>query len=359
MSSQFLIIGLSFLICLTLSAVLFNLSAKMPFLNENLLSAVVSICGTIILGILPLNCFFWSSYDFVSSITIWQYLTPVFSSLLILAALFIRRPAVTAAAILLASFISVFARGMNVEFLPQMPLLVNQLLTVAALWLFALSWKGVAALNPLPQITGITICGGLLLLFAFSLAPLVLGISAAGLLAALIIAYIYSSAQPVNADNIPFLGFVFGWLGLICAQEYLLPCFVTFAMFCLLEFCLCLFRKITLQPQYRELPYNSVVVQSFNDGLPTDTLLHIIWSTEVLLLIFGLLQVNSENSFSIPSFAAVIVAWQMYRLSHWQLASQTLKETNSALINEIKQGFGKIFSSAPDGKDKNDKTDKS
>ena len=156
-----------------------------------------------------------------------------------------------------------------------------------------------------------------------------------------------------------FLGFIFGWLGLICAQEYLLPCFVTFAMFCLLEFCLCLFRKITLQPQYRELPYNSAAVQSFNDGLPADTLLHIIWSTEVLLLIFGLLQVNSENSFSIPSFAAVIVAWQMYRLSHWQLASQTLKETNSALINEIKQGFGKIFSSAPDGKDKNDKTDKS
>ncbi len=357
MSTQFFIIGLSFLVCLILAAGLFALSAKNSFLNENPLSASLSVGGTILLGIIPLGCFFWNSYDFVSSITLWRYFTPFFCSLLILAALFIRRSAVTAAATLLASFISVFVGGLHIDFWPTIPLLGNQLLTVAALWIFSFSWQAVSVFTPLPPVTGITICGGLLLLCAFSLAPFILGMTSAGILAALIIAYIRNTRQPINSATIPFLGFIFGWIGLICAQEYLLPCFVTFSLFCLLEFCLCLFRKITLLPQYRQLAYNSAAVQALNEGLPPDMLLHIIWSSEVLLLIFGLLQINSENSFSIPLFAAIITAWQMYRISHWRLASQTLKETNSALISEIKQGFGRFFSSGTD--DKNDKTDKS
>ena len=353
MSDHFLIIGLSFLVCLIIAAISFVASFKTAFFRDRYLSAAISFGVTILAGVIPLTFFFWYPHDFTTDISVWQYALSLICGLLILLAFPFQKLWLTALAVLIASASGVLITGIQINFFPNFPGLINQILTIAALWLFAFGWRAVAGLNPLPQIEGISICGGILLLYLCGMAPFILGVSAAGVLAALTIAYLHGSRQPFGINAAPFLGFVTGWFGLICSGEYLLSCFVVFSLFYLIEFGLALTRRLTFLPQYQELAYNSASVQSFSDGFPAQSVLRVIWSTNILMIVFGLIQVNSTNAFSIPAFAALIAGWQIYRLMSWRNASQTLAETNRLVLQNFKDFISDFLSSK-----KNNKPDK-
>ncbi len=355
-STHFLIMGLSFLICLITAATLFSVLVKNTSLRENMLSAVLAVGGSLIVGTTPLIIAFWYPFDFVADITPKQFLLPLFSSLLILGALFVRRPFMIAIATLLASIISVFGANLFVPVIPQFPIWINQGLSVIILWCFAMGYRSIAGLNPLPQIESITICLGFVVLYLFSLAPFILSAFSAGFLGALLIAYLHSRTQPIGVPGAPFIGFILGWMGLLSFNEYLLPCFITFALFYLLELLVSVGRYITMLPQYRQFEYNSISVESFNSGFAADTLLRVIWNTNVLLLIFGLFQVNSTSVLSIPCFAAIITCWQLYRMLEWQQASKTFKETNREIVEQLKKSVSQFLK--PSAKDDDDKTDK-
>lgn len=357
MNTQTLLVGLTFLTCLVAAALLFSTLVKNKFLHENLLSAACSVSGSVIIGISLITFFFWYPYDFVSDLKMWQYLLPLLSSLLIVASFFVRRRFAIAIGVLLAAVISVFVAGLSINFFPELPSIFNQLLTVAILWVFAMGYRALAGLNPLPQSEGIAISAGFILLYLFGLAPFIVGASAAGILGSLLIAYLYSASQPLGIASAPVLGFILGWLGLVAYGEYLLPCFVIFATLYLLELLVCTARWITLLPQYREFAYNSVSVHSFSDGFPAQAIIRVIWNTNILLIILGLFQVNGTNAVSIPVFAALITCWQLYRMTNWQQESQTLKETNRELVKEIKSSFNKFFAS-DNTETKDNKTDK-
>lgn len=355
MSTHTLIVGLTFLICLMAAAILFSTLVKNSFLRENLLSAALAVCGSLILGVGGITIVFWYAYDFVADITVWQYLLPLLSTLLIAGSFFIKIPYIVPLAAFLAAAASVFGGGLSIIFLPQIPLFFNQLITAIALWLFAVGFTALSGLNPLPQTEGITISIGFILLYLFGLAPFIIGAAAAGLLGALLIAYLYSASQPIGIASAPLLGFILGWLGLLSYGEYLLPCFIIFAMFYLLELLVCTARRITLLPRYRDFAYNSVSVQSFTGGFPAQAVIRVIWSTNILLIILGMFQINGANPYSIPVFAALITAWQLYRMTNWRNESQTLKETNRELVKDIKSSFNKLFSSDDNTDNKTDK----
>ena len=356
MVNQLVIMGISFLVCLIIASAFFAVSFKNDFLRENLLTAAVSSEAAILVAIVPLVFFFWVPYDFVAEISVWRYVISPFAALLILISLLTRQNGIVALAVLAASSLSVLAGDMHIIFFSDVPELLNKILTIIALWIFASGWKAVSGLNPLPQAEGITICGGILILYLLGLAPFILGLTASGILAILIIAHIRSAKQPFSIGSSPFLGFIIGWLGLVCAGEYLLPCFIIFSLFYLLEFSLAFLRKITFLPQYRDIAYNTASLQTFAGGLPAAAIIRIIWGTNILMLFFGLAQVNSDNSFSIPFFAGLIGIWQIYRLLNWQQPNLTLKETNQEIVKTIKSSVNNLFS----GKNKkNHRQDKS
>lgn len=353
-------LGLSFLICLFIAAVFFSSLVKNNFLRENHFSAAISICGTIILGLCPVIAVFWYPCDFINNFRLWQFFIPPATTLLIIAALFVRRPFTVAAAVFVAALISIFTAGFEIVIIPSIPLFANQLLAAVALSGFALGWRTLSGLNPLPQTQGISVCIGFLILYFLGNAPLVMGICSAGILATLIIAYLYSKVQPVGLQASPLLGFIIGWLGLISYNEYLFSCFVIFTTFYLLELIVSLARKLTFLPQYKEIAYNGITLQAYSEGLPPYMVIRTIWNTDILLIIFGLFQIHAGNNYSIPVFTALITCWQLYRISNWQTASQTLKETNRELVKEVKKSFARFFPSEEEKpqKDVSDKQDK-
>ncbi len=355
MSPHFLVIGLYFLICLIVSAILFSILAKKDFLRKNSLSGILAVGGSLVICTTPLSIIFWHQYDFVADIKCWQFLLPLLASLLILIALFIKKPFIIAGATFIASAISIFGANLSITFIPQLPLWVNQILSIFVLWGFALGYRAISGLNPLPQIEGITICLGFIMFYFFSLAPFILGSFCAGLLGILLISYLHSQTQPISAVAAPFLGFILGWIGLLSFKEYLLPSFVIFTTFYLLELLICGGRYITMLPQYRDFKSNSVSLQSLNSGLQSHTLLRIIWNTNILLLVFGLFQVNSASLFSVPSFAAIITCWQLYRLVEWQQETKTIKETNQEIVTNIKKSVDQFLNMASKNNDKTDK----
>lgn len=343
MSVPILCLGLSFLCCLFVSAVLFSILSRNDFLRSKGLPSSLSILGALIIGLIPVSLIFWHPYDFVAEISALQYFFPLILSILIAGALFFSKPFILPIVIITSSTLSVFLSGLHINLLPDFPTIINQLLTIVLLSVFALSWRGIAGLNPLPQIEGITVCIGIFFLYVFGSAPLIMATTASGLGATLIIAYLYSKSQPIGLNSAPLLGFIIGWLGLIAYNEYIISCYIIFIAFALLEIIISFTRYITLLPQYREIAYNSVSVQSFSSGLPAADTIRIIWNTNILLIILGLFQSHGSNIYSIPIFASIITAWQLYRMSNWQTASQTLKETNQELIKEVKKSFSKIF----------------
>lgn len=345
MFSSLASVGLSFLLCLFISAVLFSILAKNDFLRQNHFSAAISVCCATVIGLSLTISVFWYPFDLINNLKLWQYLLPLISSLLIVASLFVRKPFAVAGAVIAASFISIFGTNINIVILADIPLWANQLSAAIILSIYALGWRTISGLNPLTQIQGSIICIGFLLLYILGLAPLMMGISAAGILACLIIAYLHSKTQPIGLNASPVLGFIIGWLGLIAYNEYLFPCFITFTMLYLLEFVVSIIRFMTLLPKYKEPAYNTITLQAFSDGLSAYSLIRAIWITGMIQILFGLFQTNAENSYSIPVFTAILVSWQLYRILNWKTASQTLKETNRQLIKDIKHSFTGFFDS--------------
>lgn len=348
MSMQTIVIGISFLTCLFLAAVLFTLFSKKEFLQTNLLSAPLAFCLSAILGIGSLSLAFWYDNDFVAIMTPRLYLTPLLSLLLIMISFFIKIRGSVEVGTFLASLIAVFGTHSFLMIFPQLPEWINQSLTVLLLWGFALSFRAVSGLNPLPQTEGLTISGGLVLLYLFGLAPFIIGLTCAGLFGIFLIAYVRCPLQPFGPKYISAIGFILGWLGLVSYREYLLPSFLIFSMFFLAEAVICTARKITFLPKYQEFIYNAVTIQSLKEGLSADNLIRVIWNTNILLLLLGLFQTNSPNTYSLPLFAAIITAWQLYRMLHWQTESKTLKETHEEVVKELKTSLKNIFNNDKD-----------
>ena len=353
MSMQILAIGSSFFICMFLTAILFLTLPKITFLRENLISTTIAIFCPILVINTVFCLIYWYPYDFASDITIYQYITPLLCSTLIFLSLFIKYPFAVEIGTLLSSILAVTVGDLTIIFFPELSYWLNQSLTIFILWTFSICWRSICGLNPLPQIEGITISGGIFFLYLLGFAPFILGNTAIIILAGTIISYLYSHPSPLGIKSSPLIGFIFGWLGLISYQEYLLPCFIIFSMCYFLELFVSLIRKLTFLPQYQEIAYNTIFVRSFISGIPSSNIIHALCNINILLLIFGLLQIQSKDEYSLPVFAAIITAWQLYRINNWQQSTKTLKETNQEILQGITTTFHQLFS-----QEKSDKKDK-
>ena len=333
MGSYLLVSGLSFFTCFIIAAFLFSALCKIPFLRDNLLSSSFAVVSSIIVVVLPISIMLWYPYDLVSDITLWQYLASLLSVLLIFASLFFRNSLATVLGVILAATSAVLISGIDIAFFPAFPLWLNQLIAIAALVGFSFGWRCLCGLTPLPQIEGITISGGLFILALLGFAPFILGLSSSAILGAFTAAYLYGAKHPLSINSAPLIGFIFGWLGLIAYGEYLLPCFLIFALFYLAELIISLSKKCLPLSRHTDMAYNTVSLTSFSEGLPAAILLRILWSSNLLLLIFGILQIHGNNIYSLLAFSAIVTFWQLYRLANWQQSSAPAPSIKSALRN--------------------------
>lgn len=341
--SGLLILGMSFVVGMLMSALFHVWFQYSDFLRENFLSSSFAVAGASIISIVALTMFFWVDDDLVGDISLGQYLLSLGCGLLIIPTLFIPIGAVVVCGVFIASFLGVYLSDITIIFYPGLPEWLNMFLTSLTLGLFACGFYCVAGLTPFPQSQGMVPAAGFVILTALGLAPLVMGISAAVLLGVLIISYMRGMIQPMEHLSAMLLGYIVGWLGLMSYPEYLLPCFVVFVMYYIMECLVAVFCKLTTLPQFAELPYNSTLYRAFDESGSQEMVSRLIGYTGVLLLILGVFQTNSDNCFSFPIFAAMLCAWQQYRTANWQTPDKTLRETNREVLDSIKKSFNVLF----------------
>ncbi|MBE6443793.1 MAG: hypothetical protein E7020_03900 [Alphaproteobacteria bacterium] len=320
--------GIAFIVSLFVSALLFSLFGRIDFLRKNMIGSTIFTMVGLAVGCLSVLPFFWYEYDFIVNISVWKLLVPFVGAAIIVGATIFDKDYIVLIAILLATIMGVAVLDIEVVFFVGAPKLINQVATIVVWWSFAVGYRALSGLNTIPQTEAITVGVGFLLLSWLGLAPLMLGVFSSSLIAVFLIAYFYSSENPVGVMVSPAIGFVLGWLGLIAYGEYLLPCFVIFVMYYIIEFIVCLLKKITFLPQYKNFESNSVTLYSFYKGLPVMVILKNVWMINSVLIVFGLFQINGVNSYSIPSFVALLVSWQLYKMYSWEDNAKDLNEEN-------------------------------
>lgn len=353
MSDHFTVMGCGFLATLVCAAIFFSITFKNAFLRERLLSVVSGFVPSLLAGVGIVVAAMWYPFDFVQDMTLIKFLVPLLATLVVLVAVLLNKPYVVAGGVLVASVISVFGTGMFITFQATWPVALNKLLTVACLWGYAMGYRALSGLNPLPQIEGLVVGVGFVLLGLFGFAPMMLSVEATGIVAILLIAYVNSSRCSLGITGAPVLGFVLGSMGLISYGEYLLPCFVIFSMFYFAELLVSLLKKCSLLPQYSDVVYNSASAEAFSLGLPADTLIRMVFATNFILLLLGFFQIYAVNVYSLPAFAFILTVWQQHRMLHWQQESMTFKEVNKALVQDVKQSIADLLDWNKD-KDKTD-----
>lgn len=352
MNADILFLVISFIWGLAIAAALHILADRSVFWRDNFLSSTAAVCLASILSVTLPAYYCYNESDFVGDTDFISFIAPLFCSLIILAATYFNRIWITAVGVLAACSIGVILANVTIIFNPQWANWANTLATIGVYSIFSLGFYCIAGLTPLPQSQGVFSTAGLVIIAAFGYMPLSMGVSAAAILGVFLIAYIRGKIQPVNHNGAPLLGYIIGWLGLMSYNEYLLPCFVVFMMYYMVEAAVALLRKITTIAKYSDLPYNSVIYQAFESGAPVIAINRAIWYVGILLVILGVFQINSPNVYSFPVFACFVCLWQQYRLCNWNIPNKSLKENYTDTVNSIKETLSPLV-----GRGKKNKSD--
>ncbi len=348
MEKHALILAGIFLISLVLAAVSFSLIGKIEKMREKMVVPAL-VLSSVFFGVVLISVLlFWYQFDFVNNIDYRSFLIPLTGVVLICGAMFTNIKYSVSAAVLVSTLMSVFGGGLEIVFFAEASRIINQLLTVIVWSFFALGYRALAGLNPLPQCEGITVSVGFCLLYLLGVVPFMLEVMAISLLAILLISYIHRGGLPFGIISVPILGYIIGWFGVLSYGEYLLPSFIIFVMFYLVELTVCAIRKVLMLSDYKDFHYNSISVQVFVDGISPHEIIKTVWFTNIVLIVMGAFQINSNNTYSIPVFVVLIVVWQFYRMINWQHENKTLKEVNRELVTDIKKSINNIFNSNND-----------
>lgn len=342
-------IGISFLIGILLS-VLLHIYLFKTSINEIFMSSISAVTIASLTGITAVSWLFWNDNDFVADISLKKYLIPLAGSLVILFAAFSLNLFVTITFSLLVAIFSICYTGIVIDFPYDIPEWGDTVLTIMILWIFTCSFYCISGLTPFPQSQGLCVAIGFIILAVLHTAPAIMGYSAAVLCGTLLIAYTRSSYQPINHISAPVLGYITAWLGLMSYREYLLPCFVTFSMYGIMECLIAVSRKITSFPKIQNIIYNTSLCRAIDEsGLP-QIATRFIWSTDTMLIILGIFQINGVNAYSLPTFAAILCIWQQYRVLNWRQPELSLKEAGKETFASIKKSLNSLFKDSDNNK---------
>lgn len=348
--SHLMIVGAAFVVSFVLTSFLYSFLVRFVAFRKINISATASVLlGTIISSTVFL-LFCWDKFDFVSSISVWSFLTALIGVCIIFATCFVDRSYAIEIGVLVASVIGVFGGDLFIDFIPAAPVCVNKICSVLVWFLFSIGIRTVALLYPVLQIQGIIISGGFVLLFVFGASPFMLGVISATLLASMCVAYLNYSSQTLEPSLSPVIGYTIGWLGFISYSEMLMPCYVVLIMFCLVEMAVSLMRKLTFLKKYKNFEENSFIVQIYKSGLAPMVIIKSLWVLGGISVVFCIFQANGVNNYSIPAFIVAITLWHFYKMINWREEEKSWKEVNKQTVREIKETIGTVIKGIKESK---------
>lgn len=357
MMSQWMIVFVAFFVSFVLTSFLFSKLEFFKIFRLNNFSAVASVILGSVISSIGFLSFYWNENDFVTDVSVWEFLAPLVGLAIIFATCLNGRIALLNWGILFASIIGVFGGDLFIEFIPSASVFVNKLCSVVVWTLFSIGIRCVAVVYPVLQIQGVTFSAGIVLLYFFGAMPFMLTVVGATLLASTMVAYLNYYKQSMGVEVSSILGFFIGWFCFVSYDEMLLPCVFVLIAFCLVEMSVCFIRKASFLEKYKSFLGNAVMLQIYESGFPALGIIKSLWILSGVVIIFSVFQANGVNNYSIPVFIVLVVLWHFYKMLNWQEKERNWKDTKQAVVDDVKTTITQIIDYSKDMKQKRDKKD--
>ncbi len=235
----------------------------------------------------------------------------------------------------------------------QIPFIYDRLIVFSAILLvtfFSKILNGMSAIFGIFMLTGL--CGSVLVSLVGGL-PLSYGFIASAL-AGLWLAFLRYNWYPSEVELSD---------GACCSASFLLSCFFLYAScefagpsmlilstYFIAEILWCVVRRYVLRLKETYLYNNTAYFSSYMKDISISAILISVIKIGIVNVIFATFQVYAINSFSIPVFSLVVNLWLLNMLYNAGEKELTFKETNEAIINEVKNSIKTIGDTFKKGK---------
>lgn len=329
-----------------LKAVSMNLTSFVPDYNYRK-DTYLPIYAASFAAFLLLFGFNKINYDFIFPIG-WLEIISVFavSGGIYLVSLFKKTEKYTLPVVALGAILcSLFLPEEFLLFQGCMPLWLDRICLILIWVAFSWSYKYLNGIDGLVSIQSFSIAFGIFILSVLGAVPNLIGnfsIILLGVFSSLVLFNWYPAKLLLKTGACVSLGFLLGWMLLLCGKECTPACGLIFAMYLIVEVLFATAKKLTLKPQYKDIVSNTVYYQANISGLSPVVVCEAIAKIMAVLVIFGCFQIYSPNNYSLPLASFILTAWFLSRIKNWQDPDKTLMELNRDVINDIKDNIDDI-----------------
>lgn len=339
--SFFIILGLSFLSFIIPAVWLGRVARKGTFNQSRLGDSSVLIISSVLLP-LSLAAYFllYQESDFVGSYKFWQPLMAFGGTILIALCGHFDTLKKYFWLVLLLCVISSVAAMPEAGFplIEQLSPLGNKILIAVIWFVFAAIYRFANNGNGLLASQSATVTLGIAVLGTLNAIPMFLGaygwMFTAALLALTAFSW-YPTRIKITDNDASAFGFMLFSLIAPVSAEGAGSCCVIFAMYFLIDFAWALLLKLTFLPRFDDIYANSALQQAIANGMNPAQAATFTLRIQMLMLLFGCFQIYSPTPWSLLFISTLIAIWLVYRFRNIFLATQSLKDINAQVLEEL------------------------
>jgi len=308
--------------------------------NSVFRSAFLPIAGTLLPLMIIVYLFFYNSDDFIYSLNIWQIILPFVFGAVIFATDFTDRfkrlPVWTMlAGAAICSLTLPETAAANI--LPLAPWL-NRVIIAIAWFLFSYAYRFVNSGDAMLPIQSATIGSGIGILAALGALPFILGIYGwmyAASFAILLSFTWYPARIRISKNSSSAFGFILFGLMAMAIGENCLPCILIFSMFAIVDILWAVAYRLTFLEEYSSIINNTAFQQSLQEGFTPARAASFSIRLQIVLLIFGCLQVYAPNQMSLVILSGLLAIWFSYKFRTLSAPVQSIKDINRQVLEDL------------------------
>lgn len=184
---------------------------------------------------------------------------------------------------------------------------------VAIVWcLFAYLYFVLNGVEGIISIQSLSICFGIMLLFAIGIMPTLDGYFSCIFIALLLALTFYTSYPAsllLSTSECRYLGFMVGWLGVLMAIEGNWSCFIILSMYYIYETVIAFGKKLCFQKQFKILANNTFYSQLATAGIAPKNICNLISRINLVMILLTGFQVYAPNNYTIIIVSFFMVFW--------------------------------------------------
>ena len=146
------------------------------------------------------------------------------------------------------------------------------------------------------------------------------------------------------------IGYILGYLILLCTYEGSGPAAIILSMFFIAELICSILRVMFLLPPNKDLSNNTYCYQANLSGFPPYFIAANIFRLQIILVLICCFEMYAPDNYTVPVFSFIITLWYLSKIKNWQNTNKTIRELNQDLMSDIKNNINDIKEQINKGK---------